>query len=609
MKGGIVPILMVLGSMALAQGPVYIPDDNLKAAIEAALGMVDPTPSDMLGLTSLDASLRAIKDLTGLEYAKNLQYLDLSRNNNYGGGIYLIDALSGLVSLEYLDLNNNYINDLSPIAGCKNLRYLDIHDNKISDISVLSDMVHLETAYLYRNKISDISVLSGLSELRLLHLHENQITDLSPLLNLRHLEDLNVLCNPLSEQACLEQIPQIMANNPGISIVYPHCGPPRLVLSCTKGGVIVELGSGVFTYPFGQLVLLRAKADPGFVFAGWKGTYNALSNPVFLTMDQDHQIRAHFVSCSSTIYVDDNAPGDPAPESNEVSDGLEDGTESHPFDSIQEAIDVAADGASVLIRPGSYYECIEISGKSIQLVGTGPNSIEMHAYPRILGKGYGPVITISRSDAKIKGLVISRAQGFSGEALVCTGGMPTIEHCLIVGNRTEAASGAIIKCKDSSAQFIHCTITENVVGATGSCVYLVDSQVLISHCIVWGNVGRVIGVEGSSRPEVRYTDITGLWEGVGNLSADPLFARAGRWVEGEGGVIWEWGDYHLRSGGGRWDAEVGVWQVDEVTSPCIDAGDPGIGVGYELEPNGGRVNLGAYGGTTQASRSPGPIIY
>jgi hypothetical protein len=64
------------------------------------------------------------------------------------------------------------------------------------------------------------------------------------------------------------------------------------------------------------------------------------------------------------------------------------------------------------------------------------------------------------------------------------------------------------------------------------------------------------------------------------------------------------GDYHLKSQAGRWDPAGQSWVPDEVTSPCIDAGDPNSPAGAEPEPNGGRVNMGAYGGTGEASKSP-----
>ena len=42
---------------------------------------------------------------------------------------------------------------------------------------------------------------------------------------------------------------------------------------------------------------------------------------------------------------------------------------------------------------------------------------------------------------------------------------------------------------------------------------------------------------------------------------------------------------------------------DTVTSPCIDAGDTAALIGLEPFPNGGMVNMGAYGGTAEASKS------
>ena len=52
----------------------------------------------------------------------------------------------------------------------------------------------------------------------------------------------------------------------------------------------------------------------------------------------------------------------------------------------------------------------------------------------------------------------------------------------------------------------------------------------------------------------------------------------------------------------------GAWVVDGVSSPCIDAGDPAdAGWQGELWPHGGRVNMGAYGGTAQASMSGNPV--
>jgi hypothetical protein len=79
--------------------------------------------------------------------------------------------------------------------------------------------------------------------------------------------------------------------------------------------------------------------------------------------------------------------------------------------------------------------------------------------------------------------------------------------------------------------------------------------------------------------------------GLGNIDADPFFADVND------------SDVHLKSQAGRWDPVNENWVNDDVTSPCIDAGDPASPVGLEPFPNGGRVNMGAYGGTVEASRS------
>jgi hypothetical protein len=108
---------------------------------------------------------------------------------------------------------------------------------------------------------------------------------------------------------------------------------------------------------------------------------------------------------------------------------------------------------------------------------------------------------------------------------------------------------------------------------------------------------------------------------VGNIDANPCFAKLGYWADindpniivepDDPNAVWIDGDYHLKSEAGRWDPISESWVLDAVTSPCIDRGDPDSPVGEEPDPNGGIVNMGAYGGTQQASMSigwPQPLI-
>jgi len=77
---------------------------------------------------------------------------------------------------------------------------------------------------------------------------------------------------------------------------------------------------------------------------------------------------------------------------------------------------------------------------------------------------------------------------------------------------------------------------------------------------------------------------------------------------GTNGAPYQAYDYHLQSTVGHWKPAdrppTGTnWAADASSSPCIDAGDPGSSCANEPFPNGGFVNLGAYGNTAQASKS------
>jgi hypothetical protein len=138
----------------------------------------------------------------------------------------------------------------------------------------------------------------------------------------------------------------------------------------------------------------------------------------------------------------------------------------------------------------------------------------------------------------------------------------------------------------------------------------------IINCIIWDCPQPITLTDSpntqiadrGSHVTVKYSDIEGgrnsisvsgsrstvTWE-QGNIDADPQFAAAGN------------RNYHLKSAAGRWDPAGESWVLDNVTSPCIDAGDPCSPVAFEPYPNGGVINIGAYGGTDQAGKSPSDL--
>jgi len=163
----------------------------------------------------------------------------------------------------------------------------------------------------------------------------------------------------------------------------------------------------------------------------------------------------------------------------------------------------------------------------------------------------------------------------------------------------------------------NCTLSDNSaeLGNALACYsYEYESNIELINCIIW-NGGNEIWNEYGSPIIITYSNIQGgqasivdpceavIW-GEGNVDVDPLFANPGYWANADGlNAVWIDGDYHLKSQAGRWDPNSQSWIMDDITSPCIDAGDPNSPIGDEPEPNGSRINMGAYGGTAEASKS------
>ncbi len=169
---------------------VDIPDAALRKAIEEALGKASGEPvtrGEMATLERLVARSDGVRQLTGIEYATNLQWLDLGHND-----IADVSPLAGLTSLTHLLLGSNGISDLSPLAGLTSLTHLLLNNNRISDLSPLADLTSLTYIELINNEISDVSPLSGLILLEGLRVAVNPISDASPLAGLTSLRVLDV---------------------------------------------------------------------------------------------------------------------------------------------------------------------------------------------------------------------------------------------------------------------------------------------------------------------------------------------------------------------------------------------------------------------------------
>ena len=201
----LVAVTLLITTTTYAQ-VVDIPDPNLRGAITEELELPANTPitqQDMLQLMTLDIRGSGIADLTGLEYAANLEVL-YSMNNQ----ITDISPLANLTNLMYLYLGSNALDTIEPLAGLINLRVLDLYNTGVKDITPLANLTAVESLVLVSNMIVDLSPLVGLKNLKRLRIAENPIQDFTPLSQLEGIElDLGIDLNRLDQLHLAVEVP------------------------------------------------------------------------------------------------------------------------------------------------------------------------------------------------------------------------------------------------------------------------------------------------------------------------------------------------------------------------------------------------------------------
>lgn len=170
-----------------------------------------------------------------------------------------------------------------------------------------------------------------------------------------------------------------------------------------------------------------------------------------------------------------------------------------------------------------------------------------------------------------------------------------------------------MKNYESAPTLANCTLSGNSAEMGGGIWNGRGSASKLTNCILWGNSGsngadesaQISDLHSAETSVANYCCVQG-WagslDGIANIDSDPLFVDPNA------------GDYHLKSVGWRWDSKRQRWHYDKITSPCIDAGNPGSPLdGEPLSVPGDpinkwginlRINMGAYGGTAEASMPP-----
>lgn len=143
-------------------------------------GMMYPLSTTRIVMQNMELTNAQIANL---RHMKKLQYLDLSDN-------YITDlsCLDGLTELEYLLFDNNNVSDIEFARSMNKLKKISGENNSVSDISVLEGKKDLEEVFFGDNYVTDISPLAGCDKLRRAGFNEAQIGSVEALTGKTELE-------------------------------------------------------------------------------------------------------------------------------------------------------------------------------------------------------------------------------------------------------------------------------------------------------------------------------------------------------------------------------------------------------------------------------------
>jgi uncharacterized protein (TIGR02145 family) len=192
------------------------------------------------------------------------------------------------------------------------------------------------------------------------------------------------------------------------------------------------------------------------------------------------------------------------------------------YTSIQQAIDVAADGSFILVAPGVYYENLSIIDKNVQIescfsLSTDVNEIEQ---TKIIGSQngiYNRVIEIFDSEATmISGFYISGGNSTTLHAngVYIYNSTVDVLNCIIAGNKqpNSASDGAGVHCHSCSLSLTNTLISNNEAGEFGGGLFVENaSNIEVEGCEITGNMAGISGggifIDSSSTGNVTNTVI------------------------------------------------------------------------------------------------------
>lgn len=169
-----------------------------------------------------------------------------------------------------------------------------------------------------------------------------------------------------------------------------------------------------------------------------------------------------------------------------------------PGQSIQDAINAAADGDVIVLNPGTYAQYISFAGKDIVVRSTDPYDPAVVAATILNGGGTDSVVTIgpgSTSAAQLKGLTLTNGAASYGGGISCNGASPTITRNIVIGNQATAGGGGIF-VQAGAPNITQNVVRQNLAASAGGGILFsnasgglcMNNQILENHGLYGGGI-------------------------------------------------------------------------------------------------------------------------
>ncbi len=174
------------------QAEDLFPDKALESAVRkevfAKRYNAEPlTIEDVKNISQVHGKGKGIKSLEGMQHCVSVQEIDLENNE-----IVDLKPLADLKLIQSINLAGNKIESIEPLAALSRVQYLELSRNAVADLFPLSNMSNMRSLYLSNNKIEKIDVVKALPKVWTLYLAGNPVKDFSPIGEMKWLSSLDL---------------------------------------------------------------------------------------------------------------------------------------------------------------------------------------------------------------------------------------------------------------------------------------------------------------------------------------------------------------------------------------------------------------------------------